>query len=421
MKQLGYEIVESIAIAIEQVYEHRMRSLLTALGVMIGIIAVTLMGSAIRGIDVGFTSNLSILGMNTFYLEKWPWKDVGDNWIQYRNRPPIPASYSEKLNNSILSTENSSLIIAVPMVKNRRKISKDDRNIQGVEIIGTNADYPLVDNAEIELGRFLSEVEVLRGRNVVVLGHEVAASLFPEDLEESIGAYVNIQDIKYKVTGVYKKQGSVLGIGNFDKNVLMPLPSMRKFFVSKRYHSATIKIQKKEEASFEDATDEITGAVRLIRGLKPGQKDNFSINQSTAVAEEIAPVKRGIAIAGFGITGLALFVGAIGIMNITFVSVQERTKEIGTRRAIGARKRAILIQFLMEANMICLIGGIIGVFISFLIKLVLQRFIPEFPLIMSGQLILVAMLVSVLTGIGSGIAPAWKASRLDPAEALRHE
>jgi putative ABC transport system permease protein len=421
MKSLWYEFLESIHIAVEQVNEHRMRSLLTALGVIIGIVAVTLMGTAISGIDSGFTKNLSILGTNTFYIEKRPWMNVGDDWAKYRNRPPIQASYTKELNEFIQNNPDSNLVIAVPMVETLKTVSRAERSISRVQIFGTNADYPLVDNAEIEHGRFISDTESISGKNIVVLGNQVAQTLFPEEISSALGKHVFIQKIKYEVVGIYKKQGSLLGIESFDNNVVIPLPSMRKFFVSNWWNSATIKVEKKPDANFQDAIDEITGAMRLIRSLDPDQEDNFAINQSNAIEEEIAPIKNGIAIAGFGITGLALFVGAIGIMNITFVSVKERTREIGTRRAIGAKKRSILIQFLMEAVMICLLGGIIGVLLSFGLKIILQKFLADFPLILSGQLILIAMVVSIATGLISGLAPAWQASRLDPAEALRHE
>jgi putative ABC transport system permease protein len=169
------------------------------------------------------------------------------------------------------------------------------------------------------------------------------------------------------------------------------------------------------------ASDELTGIMRGIRGLLPEQPNDFEINQSEALEEQLGPVKSGITLAGFFITGLALFVGAIGIMNITFVSVRERTREIGTRRALGARREAILLQFLFEAVAVCLFGGLIGLGLAYGGNHVLMRLFPSFPFIFSPTLVLIAMLLSVFTGIASGLAPAWQASRLDPANALRHE
>ena len=421
MKLLLNEIIESVRIALEQVNEHRMRSILTALGVIIGVVAVTLMGTAIKGIDIGFRNSLNMLGTDTFYVEKWPWRDVGDDWIKYRNRPNLKARYAAELNEIIRDTPDSQLIIAIPTVWSHQTVSHDDREISGVNVMGTNADYAMTDTAEIKFGRFFTDTEAVNGRNVVVLGYDVAETLFPEGHEQAVGKDVRIRDIKYRVIGVYGKQGSFLGLQSFDRNTVMPLPSLRKFFVNRWWDTTSIKVEKRPEATIADARDEIIGAMRRVRALKPSEENDFEVNQSDAIEEQLGPIKSGIALAGFFVTGLALFVGAVGIMNITFVSVKERTKEIGTRRAIGARRRSILMQFLTEASMICLLGGIVGLVISYLIKTLISKAAPNFPLVLSTQLILIAVIVSILTGIISGFAPALQASRLDPAEALRHE
>ena len=421
MKLLLNEIIESVRIALEQVNHHRMRSILTALGVIIGVVAVTLMGTAIKGIDIGFRNSLNMLGTDTFYVEKWPWRDVGDDWIKYRNRPNLQARYAAELNEIIRDTPDSQLVIAIPTVWSRQRVSRDDREISGVNVMGTNADYALTDTAEIKFGRFFTDTEAVNGRNVVVLGYDVAEALFPEGHEQAVGKDVRIRDIKYRVIGVYGKQGSFLGLQSFDLNTVMPLPSLRKFFVNRWWDSTSIKVEKRTEATIAEARDEIIGAMRRVRALEPSEENDFEVNQSDAIEEQLGPIKSGIAIAGFFVTGLALFVGAVGIMNITFVSVKERTKEIGTRRAIGARRRSILMQFLTEASMICLLGGVVGLVLSYLIKTLVSKIAPNFPLVLSTQLILIAVIVSILTGIISGFAPAFQASRLDPAEALRHE
>jgi putative ABC transport system permease protein len=197
------------------------------------------------------------------------------------------------------------------------------------------------------------------------------------------------------------------------------MSSFMKVFSSRLDTSIRVKVKDKNRMAL--ARDELTGHMRHVRGLAPEQGDDFSINEQEGIRDSIGPVKAGIASAGLFITGLALFVGAIGIMNITYVSVKERTREIGTRKAVGARKRTILLQFLIEAVSICLVGGVVGVILSWLMSTAVAAAFPSFPMTFSFGLVILGLLVSTITGIFSGFFPALTAARLDPIEALRYE
>jgi putative ABC transport system permease protein len=221
------------------------------------------------------------------------------------------------------------------------------------------------------------------------------------------------------VIGVISRQGSFLGLFSLDSIVVMPLPAFQKYFTAKS--EAEILVKVKDKTKLADAKDELTGLMRRVRGLPPEKKDDFSINEQQALKSTLDPIKNSIAIAGLFITGLSLFVGAIGIMNITFVSVKERTKEIGTRKALGARRRTVLLQFLIESTALCLLGGFIGLTFAYVMCFGIGKAFPSFPIHFSFGLVLASMIVSVMTGLISGFAPAWTASRLDPVTALRYE
>jgi putative ABC transport system permease protein len=417
MEKVMYELTESVRIALAQIRANKMRSALTALGVIIGIVAVTLMGTAIRGIDIGFDRSLAMLGDDVVYVQKWPWHKV-DDWWNYVNRPSMKPQDAVALNNIIAATPHSELEVAVFSDARSSSVKAGTASVSNVFVSGTTGDYGRILTTDFEDGRLFTDTESDAARQVCVLGFDVAHALFPG--RSAIGETVVVQGQPFNVIGVLVKQGSFLGLFSFDNQMLMPLGAYRKYF-GVRDENTEIQVKIRDKNRVNEASDELVGAMRRVRGLVPGERDNFSVNEGQAFKQQLDPIKQGIAFAGLFVTGLSLFVGAIGIMNITFVSVRERTKEIGTRKALGARRRTILLQFLVEAVSICAVGGVAGLGLTYFLCLGVQAAMPSFPLVFSGSLVFTSMFVAIMTGVVSGFVPALGASRLDPVVALRYE
>ena len=416
MPRFLYEISESVRIAFAQIRANKLRSSLTALGVIIGIVAVTLMGTAILGIDAGVERSLAGFGDDVLYVTKWPWRDVQD-WWNFRNRRDISTEYADPINEWIAANPVGPLKVAVPSAAWNANVIRGEYRLSSIRIVGTSSDLGRIVRSDMKEGRFFSELEGRGGRNVAVIGFDVADALFPG--ESSLGQSIQIRNQRYTVVGVAARQGSFLGLFSWDSQVILPLSAFGRSF-SLRSANPDIRVQV-DLARMDEAKDELRGVMRRVRKLGPEKKDDFEINSQQIIREQIDPIKQKIALGGLFVTGLALFVGAIGIMNITYVSVKERTKEIGTRKALGARRRTILLQFLIEAVSICVLGGLGGLATAWAMSAVVAVVMPSFPLVFSAGLVLVGLSASVVTGVFSGFAPAWQASKLDPVVALRYE
>ncbi|MFL3006176.1 MAG: ABC transporter permease [Candidatus Neomarinimicrobiota bacterium] len=397
---------ENLFISLSAVFANKTRSILTALGIIIGVFSVTMMGTLISGLDKTFESSMSMLGRDILYISRYEW--FGDmEWWEVRNRPRMRTEYVEKVK------ERSKYALAVaPVMQRGASLSYGEKETR-TEIFGTNEDYMKTITANIVEGRFFSKNEDRSGSRVTIIGFGIKEAFFGE--KDPIGKYIKIDNEKFRVIGVLEKQGKFLGLFSTDKQAILPIGAYNRVFSKRGWMRLSIKIP---EEKIEEGLDEIYSVMRHIRGLKPNQKNDFAINQTKAFEKNYNMLKIAIGGTGTFITLLSLIVGGIGVMNIMFVSVKERTREIGVRKAIGATKGMILGQFLMEAISICLIAGLLGLMISYVFSIFLNQ---VFPSTLDIGLAGFSIFISILVGVISGIIPSYRAANLDPIDSLRYE
>ena len=404
------ELREGMRIAFRAIRANKMRSVLTTLGIIIGIVAVTGMATAIDGLDKAFEKSARAFGTDIVYVQKFPWIS-NDDWSLIRNRPDIKTQYAEAIERQAKLSS-----AAAPVVGRRAPVTNGNYILEDAFITGTTHAYNEASANQNIDGRFFTAEESDGGRPVCVIGAVVAEKLFPTG--DPLGQSIRVGGAPYVILGVYEKAGGLWGRFTSDNRVFIPLNNFESRFGSRRFVTINVKIADVED--MENAKLELEGIVRKLRKIDPGKENNFNINAQEILTETFGAFTMTVGAIGLFITGLSLLVGGIGIMNIMFVSVTERTKEIGIRKAIGARRRTILLQFLIEAAALCLIGGMIGLFIAFiLVQVVSNAF--ELEASMPLSIVFIAILVSLMVGVTSGFLPAYRAAKMDPVDALRYE
>ena len=398
--------IENFLISLSAIFANKTRSILTALGIIIGVLSVTMMGTLISGLDKTFEGSMSWLGKDVLYISRWEWFSDMD-WWEVRNRPRIRPEYVDQVK------ERSQYALAVaPVMQRGASLSYSDKEIR-TQIFGTNEEYMETISTNIEKGRFFTNSEDKSGMRVTVIGDGIKKAFFGD--EEAIGKYIKIDNMKFRVIGILEEQAKFLGLFSTDKQAILPFGAYKRIFSKRGFMRLSVKVP---EDKIEEAVDEMSFVMRHIRGLKPNQKNDFAINQTKAFEKQYNTLKIAIGGTGTFITLLSLIVGGIGVMNIMFVSVKERTREIGVRKAIGATKAMIMSQFLMEAVTICLLAGLIGLLFAYLGSFLLNKI---FPSNLDLGLALFSILISMFVGVVSGIIPSYRAAKLDPIDSLRYE
>jgi len=404
---------ESFFMALHSVTVNKMRTILTLLGITIGIFAIISVFTAVDSMESYIRENISGLGDNVIYVQKWPWNFEGEyKWWEYLNRPVPKYSEYEEIVRKAQTVE-----VATFSVSSFAQI-KYKKNTYNNGVVWANTyEFKEVRSFEIENGRYFSQFESKSGKSLALIGNKIAKELFED--ENPINKSIKINGQKAKVIGVIKKEGtSIIGGGSLDEIVLLPMNYARNIFdIRSDNLNPFIIARAKKNVPVEQMKDELLNIMRRMRMLRPTQVDNFALNQVSMILKGIEQVFIVINIAGWLIGGFSIIVGGFGIANIMFVSVRERTNQIGIQKALGAKRFFILVEFLFESVMLALAGGIIG-----LLFVLAATFIANlgFELHVSLTLgnIFLGLFTSMIIGIISGLIPAWVASRLNPVEAI---
>ena len=403
-------LIEILRSSIESIKVNKLRSLLTTLGIVIGVMTVIGVMSVISGFQKYIASSFSQLGANVIYVSKHPWfANVSrKEWNKIIKRKDIGIKEFQAL-----KEYGTSFKYISPLDRINLEIRRGEKEASDVTIHGVYEDFSRILNQGVDLGRFLSKDDIKYKRHVCVIGQDVVNSLFPE--ENPIGNKLKIQGRQFQVIGILEERGEMMG-NSMDNVVMIPFTTMTEFTGRKKTINIAVYSEKEEETE-----EEIRWILRGSRNLKPGEEDDFSLNSSEALIKQFNQLTRTFLLVSIAIAGISLVVGGIGIMNIMLVSVSERTREIGVRKAIGAKSSEILGQFLMESVVICLVGGIIGIVLGASITKLISVVSPGIHFHIPVWTIFLGFGFCCSIGVFFGYYPARKASKLSPVEALRYE
>ncbi len=403
----------SFRMALQELKVNKLRTFLSLFGITIGIFCIIGVLATVDSLERKVQTDLKLFGDNTIYIDKWNYGGGNDYpWWKYVKRPSM--KYEEL---KVVKSKSDLAAFAAFFVKNTVNLNYGDNVLSNVNLYGVSDDFNSIQEIIVNNGRYLNETDFSTGTSIGVIGYKVAEELYGNS-EKAVGKEISFRGKRVYVVGVIKKQGQSL-LGGFDYDNCMIVPY--KYFASiynPDNSNPYIMVKGKAKVPSSALADELNGVMRQLRKLSPTQEDNFSCNDVAQFGAVISGFFGQVSAGGWAIAGLSLIVGAFGVANIMFVTVRERTSQIGLKKAIGAKRSTILTEFLLESAFLCIIGGLIGLGLVWLLSLVLSSALP-FPIYIAPNIIGLALSICIILGILAGIIPASIAAKMDPVVAIR--
>ncbi len=410
---------ESLAMAFQSLVSNKLRSLLSVLGITIGIFSIVLVFTLVDSLESNIKKSIQSMGKNVIYIDKWQWMG-GDGdypWWKFMNRPDATLSEVKALKDQPVS-ELADAISFTSSASTTVRIG--DKFLENVNIAGHTYEFSKIETLEITEGRFLNEFEDNNGRAVAIIGHNVATGLF-DKATGLVGKKITFYGKQVEIIGVFKNQGDNLVNIDFDDKIVVPIKFLQ--YIDNNLKGSNIIVKAKDKIGADAIYEELRGSMRSIRRLKPAEDDNFTLNKISFLSDAIGEFFKIVNLFGLIIGLFSLLVGGFGVANIMFVSVKERTNIIGIQKALGARNEFILLNFLTEAVVLSVLGGLIGILmtwgISGISNSILANSDNSFRLIMTWANVGKGIMFASIIGILAGLIPAYRASRLVPVEAIR--
>jgi len=406
---------ESIIFALDALRQNKLRTILSLLGITIGVFTIIAVFSAVDTLRDNLQKSVDKLGNNTIFVQKWPWVFGSDYpWWKYIQRPVPKIRDYDELEKHAQSAQG----ISYEAFIDSRTIKYLSNSVDNAEISAASIDYNKTWNLDFLDGRYFTDIESRAGAPVGLIGYDVAEGLFNNPMK-AVGKQIKVLGRNVSVVGVFAKQGEdMLGI-SWDKSIILPLNFAHNVIdVQSDKYNPQITVKGREGISSAEVESELEGLMRNIRRIRPGEDDNFSLNKSTLLSDQFDKIFAFIDKAGWFIGIFSILVGGFGIANIMFVSVKERTNIIGIQKSLGAKNYFIMLQFLIEAVLLCIMGGAIGIGIVYGGTFIFKA-LSDIQIVLYLKNIILGVSISITIGIIAGIVPAWFASRLDPVEAIR--